>query len=401
MPNGNTSDKQYTHPTMKKKDGSGTFREKLRNLFNYKVVGVDGVGTEYAPGDDPYTMFFKDREKYLYKTGDREGYSNMVYDKEKYRKIYEDYQRRLKGSGSLASSHKNGGTLVYERGDVIDFAKPILNFGISKPGSPNRLEVTPPPKYNFGSASSGQPSSGRSDLTRRGFADYANLALGAYGLTSSLSGNKPQLERPRQYRSIIKPATGNESLLQRNMNRIATNANSARRGLRQRAGSNTSAYVQGSLAINDQRNKAEADALAYNAELFRQEQDRVYSQLNNDRQVNYENNRAYDEAMYRQRLGEWLGRQERGRQMLQSAINYEQQRSADLANKGIAERQANTRIDMMSEGMLYDQAVRLVVAGRYPNVEAAMEALRKGNQGRFDQYKTYNYQRKYGGLIRK
>jgi hypothetical protein len=259
------------------------------------------------------------------------------------------------------------------------------------------------PTMNFPSEGAGSSTAATTNSTGRGIADYANLALGAYGLASTLSAKKPTLERPRDYRSVIKPATGDETLLTNTNNAIASGANTARRNLRQYAGSNTSGYVQGALAINDQENKARTQALGTNAAIYRGEQDRVYGQLNADKQFNHNAKRQYDEAMYSQKLNEWAGRQQQGQAMLQNSLNYEQQRSADIANKGVAERQANQRVDLMGEGMLYDQATKLVINGDFPSVAAAMEHLRQTKAGGLDKYKTFNYQgkRRYGGLVKR
>lgn len=231
--------------------------------------------------------------------------------------------------------------------------------------------------------------------TKRGVADYANLAFGAYGLASVLTAKKPKLAAPSRYTSMINPATG---LPEAQVNQARADISSNARMASRPQGSDNGANTMLRLGVNANTNRALVDLNTANATAYKTDQQRVTDQTNQDRQFNYGNQRNFEEQQYGRQLQDFQQRQQAGQGMIQNSLNYEQARAQDLGNKAIDERTANNRLGMMHEGDMADYRTALITSGKYSAEQIDQMIAAKANP--HAQYQTRNYQKKrQGGKI--
>ncbi len=226
---------------------------------------------------------------------------------------------------------------------------------------------------------------------KRGFGDYANAAMGIYGLVSALTAKKPTLAAPARYQSQINPATGLPyAQMQQAQQDIAANTRQYSRPTTSSHGTN----VLMKLGANANANQAYANLGVANSQAYKQDTNRVSDQLNHDYATNYQLQRGYQEGQYNQNLASYAARMQGAGAAINNSLQYENARSADLRNKGVEERMSNNRLQFMHQGDQEDLRTRLTLQGMEPD---AIEAELAKRQNPYARYATNNYQKRARG----
>lgn len=181
-----------------------------------------------------------------------------------------------------------------------------------------------------------------------------NTAMGAYGLISGLTNKSPRVPMFQKLQSRIRPASGDYDTLQRNLNSADSNYGSMVRTLRNNAGSDKTTFIRGLLGANQFRNQAKGQAYAADSAIRIQDRQREDYQKMAEDQYNNQGVNQYFQNKFAWDAQRWQNRAQGSQAMLNSALNYGEQRRANMYNNQIAEKQANSTLGMM-EGTLRTQ----------------------------------------------
>ncbi len=225
-----------------------------------------------------------------------------------------------------------------------------------------------------------------------------NAGLGLAGAISFATAKRPNLPGPGKFQSLINPATGMSEASKRfAQTQIAANTAAATKPMTSDARLNQQAKLQ----ANYNANQALSNIAVQDAEMMRQDQMRVNQQVNQDSLMNFQNQQAYNQQKFALDNEAFQQRRAQGQQMVQSAINYENQRAADMANKRIAENTANNQVNMFAEQAIMSENANRRIAYKPQMTPEEEAAFRQ----RFSSYNTNNYQRpmrfKLGGTMSK
>lgn len=225
-----------------------------------------------------------------------------------------------------------------------------------------------------------------------------NAGLGIAGAISYATAKRPNLPGPGKFQSLIMPAQGMSEASKRfAQNQIASQSAQ----LTNPATSDPRLNAQIKLQANYNANQALSNLAVQDAEMMRQDQYRVNQQLNQDALMNFQNEQAYKQQKFALDNDAYQQRRQQGQAMAQSAINYENQRAADMQNKRIAENNANQQLGILSEqAILSDNANRRI--NYQPQLTPEQEAAMRQ---RYGIYQTNNYQKpmrfRLGGMMSK
>lgn len=208
-------------------------------------------------------------------------------------------------------------------------------------------------KYDYSvfgnKAEAGASSGAGSSQTGMGKMDYVNAGLGAVGLIKALTNKKPKLQAPEKMRSVVRPASGDQEGLSRAKSDINSATRASLRSIRGQAGSNISAYIRGAQALHANQAAAIRKAEGQNSQLYKQDQNRMYGELNRDRQVNNQLQNQYIGQKNNLNYQEFLRKQQFAEGTMNSSLNYENQRQANLKANEQAVGAGNQRLGMMAE----------------------------------------------------
>lgn len=198
-------------------------------------------------------------------------------------------------------------------------------------------------------AGAGASSGAGSSQSGMGTMDYVNAGLGAVGLVKALTNKRPKLQAPEILQSVVRPASGDEEGLARAKTDINSATRASLRGIKGQAGSNLSAYIRGAQALHANQAAAISKAEAQNSQLYKQDQNRMYGELNRDRAIN--NQARNQHLMQKNSLNyqEFLRKQQFAEGTMNSSLNYENQRQANLKANEQAVGAGNQRLGMMAE----------------------------------------------------
>lgn len=188
---------------------------------------------------------------------------------------------------------------------------------------------------------------------------WMNNAMGAYSAISLATAKKPVLEKPKRFNMAIRPAQGDEGMVSRSFNEIDSAVRGGQGQLAQRTGSDLSSYVQGATAMTDNAAKAKAGVLGANAQLKRQDETRMFGEMNQEKQANWSSENQFiqeqnadNRATYAQRVGG-------ANAAVSQSLNYGVQKRADEKNGQTQLTMANRRLDFL----LQTEASRMRKAG--------------------------------------
>lgn len=179
--------------------------------------------------------------------------------------------------------------------------------------------------------------------------DYANIGLGAMGAVKAITNKKPQLQGPMDLKSVIRPASGDEEGLSRAKQDIRSATRSSLRSIRGQAGSNISAYLRGAQSLHANETNAIRKAEGQNSQMYRQDQNRMYGEMNRDRQVNNMQQNQHIREGNHLNYSEFLRKHNESQNMINSSINYENQRQEMVAGNKQMLDSSNQRVSLMAE----------------------------------------------------
>jgi hypothetical protein len=189
-----------------------------------------------------------------------------------------------------------------------------------------------------------------------------NTALGAYGGLSLLLNKAPRMEKPKRFNMAIRPAQGDEGMVDRSNNAITESVRQGANNLRQRTGSDLTSYVQGVTAMTDNAAKAKSGVLSDNAQLKRQDLNRQFGEVNQENQINFQ----VEEGDRRERMlrdeQRHMGRNQGAQAAVNNSLNYGVQKRADERNQVVQQRMAERRIQML----MLTQTQRWKAEGKTP-----------------------------------
>ncbi len=230
---------------------------------------------------------------------------------------------------------------------------------------------------------------------RMGGADYANAALGVYSLIRGLTAKKPRKLSLTPYKPNIRPASGDPDGLARAKNQIASQTASASRDVTRIAGSDFQSGMQARLGIQANASKVLSDVEFNNSTLYKEDQRRVSDELNKANLINTQLQNEASQINQQQDRETFAATQRASSSGLQSAIQYEANRSADIKNKQVAENQSNQFIDAVDKGNWHEAYNNAIIGGNDPEQAKAIadESLKKSS---VSQMKTSFYTGKRG-----
>lgn len=188
-----------------------------------------------------------------------------------------------------------------------------------------------------------------------------NNAMGAFGAASLLTAKRPKLERANRFSMAIRPATGDEGMVSRSFNKIDQATRAGAGQLRNRTGSDLTSYVQGVTAMTDNAAKAKSDVLGANAQMKRQDENRMFGEMNQERQINLNLDEANRRESNIQNEQMYLNRVQGAQAALNNSMNFGVQKRANQTNNQIQLNMANKRLEMM----LLSEASRMKSSGTY------------------------------------
>lgn len=225
---------------------------------------------------------------------------------------------------------------------------------------------------------------------RRGFAGGANLVLGASSLIRGLRLRRPSPYRPTRYIANIRPAQGFDEATRRAKNEIVEQAASATRDVNRMAGSDVGASIAARLGIQKTASQALADTDFKNAEAFRQDQNRVSQEQNREALVNAQLQDQANQINFASDQAEYQANRNAVAQGLQSALQFEANREADLRTKAAQEAAANQNLDVVNKALEYDLYTKALSLSGDP--EVARRAVEQNpNYGYLPTLKTSIY----------
>lgn len=256
---------------------------------------------------------------------------------------------------------------------------------VQSPGLVDNAQTVLQPNYSDGLAKQTGTSMGQG--LRQGMGLRAvNAGLGIAGAISYATAKQPKLQGPQKYQSMINPAQGMSEASKRfAQTQIAANTANASRGLTSDARLNQQVKLQ----ANQNANQALSNIAIQDAEMMRQDQQRVNDQTNRDYAINFQNNQQFQNQKFDLANQQFQQRRAQSAGMVQNALTYENQRAADMANKSIAENNANSQIGMMAEQSIMAENANRRIAYKPQLTPQEEEGIRQ----RFAQNNTMNYQR--------
>lgn len=214
----------------------------------------------------------------------------------------------------------------------------------------------------------------------------ANAALGIAGAISYATAKRPTLQGPKKFESNILPVQGMSEASKRYAeNLIASNTLAASQPRSSDARFNQSSQLE----ANRNANEALSKISIQDAEMFNQDRIRANAQQNSDISINFQNDQDYGQRKFDLANEEFAARREAGRNMVQSAVNYEMERGADITNKRVAENAANRQMGALGETSILTANADLRIAG----MPAMSQEEQNATRLRFANQQTNNYQR--------
>lgn len=181
-----------------------------------------------------------------------------------------------------------------------------------------------------------------------------NTAMGAYGLFSGLTNKSPKVPVGEKLNSGIRPMMGDYDTLARNLKSINSNYGSMGRSLRNNAGSDKTTFIRGMLGANQFRNQAAGQAYLADSQIRVQDRQRVDYQKMAQDQYNNQLVNQYHQNKFAWDAQRWQNRALGSQRTLDSALNYGEERRANMYNNEIALKKANAELGMQ-EGTLRTQ----------------------------------------------
>lgn len=181
-----------------------------------------------------------------------------------------------------------------------------------------------------------------------------NTAMGAYGLISGLTNKSPRVPMFQKLQGRIRPAMGDPDTLQRNLNSADSNYGSMVRTIRNNTGSDKTTFIRGLLGANQFRNQAKGQAYAADSAIRIQDRQREDYQKMAEDQYNNQGVNQYFQNKFAWDAQRWQNRAQGSQAMLNSALNYGEQKRANMYNNQIAQKNANAQVGML-EGTLRTQ----------------------------------------------
>lgn len=231
-----------------------------------------------------------------------------------------------------------------------------------------------------------------------GFGRIANAISGGYSLIRGLTRRKPKPYTPTTYNANVRPAQANTEGLQRTKNEIADQVSSATRDVTRIAGSDANSGILARLGVQQNANKAVAGAEAQSAEMYRADQNRVSEQLDRQGIVNAQILNEAKQIDSQNEQAAYTADKAAATSGVQSAINYEVAREADLTNKRAAEKSANQVVDAYDKAAWGDAYNKAIEMGKTP-AEATAYADELSKRLNYAGIKTNLYTPRSGGLF--
>src|SRR5690606_3834569 len=127
-----------------------------------------------------------------------------------------------------------------------------------------------------------------------------------------------------------------------------------------------------------------------NAEAFRQDQNRVSQEQNREALVNAQLQDQAKQINFSTDQAEYQANRNAAAQGVQSALQFEANREADLRTKAAQETAANQNLDIVNKALEYDLYTKAVAAGATPDA-ARLFVERNPNYGYLPSLKTNIY----------
>lgn len=174
-----------------------------------------------------------------------------------------------------------------------------------------------------------------------------NTAMGLYGAASLLTAKRPKLERPNRFNMAIRPAMGDEDMVSRSMNSIDESVRGGAGDLRARTGNDLTSYVQGLSAMTDNATRAKSDVLGTNAQIKRQDENRMFSEMNREKELNLNLDEGYRREKNILNESIYNGRVQGAQAAVNNSLNYGVHKRADEANNNVNLKMANRRMEFL------------------------------------------------------
>ncbi|UJP63993.1 hypothetical protein [Mongoliitalea daihaiensis] len=209
-----------------------------------------------------------------------------------------------------------------------------------------------------------------------------NTGLGLVGGAMVLGAREPGQVRTPRFSSVIRPYSGDEEQLRRTITSIGENSFRAAEDVRNVAGSNVNAYIMGRAAIQNNVDRATADAFANDGSIRRADMSRFDSMREAENRVNHEQAVGDIRNQEARDLSRWQGRVQTGQAMMQNALNYANARNADRTNKEVQLNMVREKLANVQQAGRYNALIGAISAVGVEGLNPEMRALYNELMGR-------------------